>query len=129
MTNSADHSGSPDGVEVVDDVRRRLAAPGPAGRVIEVLAARRGTPMRDGGGTGSSVGDGVVGAVIGALVSLVLHAAVDVAADGRPWKVRVYRRGRFLIRRLHKEVLPAGAAPDVRMRVLLDEFAGPPSSG
>ncbi|MEO7269099.1 MAG: hypothetical protein ABIW49_07825 [Knoellia sp.] len=118
----------PRDIDVVYEVRRRLAAQGPDGREIEVLASRRGTTMRGGGGTGSSVGDGIVGAVIGALLSLVLDAVVDVAADGRPWKVRVYRRGRLLIRRLHKEVLPAGVAPEVRMRELVGEFTGPPSS-
>jgi hypothetical protein len=118
----------PPHIEVVDEVRRRLAAQGPDGRTIEVLAARRGTTMRGGGGTGSSVGDGIVGAAIGALLSLVLDAIVDVAADGRPWKVRVYRRGRLLIRRLHKEVLPEGVAPEVRMTELVGEFTGPPST-
>ena len=44
-------------IEVPDELHRRIARPGPDGKVIEVLAARRGVTMRPGpvggaGGTG-----------------------------------------------------------------------------
>lgn len=109
-------------VEVVDEVRRRLVGRGSDGRTVEVLAARRGTMMRPGGTVGAGSTDGVVGTLVGLVVSVLLDAVVDVAADGRPWKVKAYRRRRLVIQRLHQEILPPGVQPEERMRQLLDRF-------
>jgi hypothetical protein len=85
--------------------------------------------MRDGaGGAGGGGGDSIPGVLIGFLaevvVSLVLDAVLEGAAQGRPWKVKVYRlRGPFP-RRLHAEVLPPQVTdPLPRMRELLDAYA------
>ena len=102
-------------VEVPDEQHRRIARPGPDGRTIEVLAAPRGVAMRPGavsaaGGTGTHLNP----------LATVL---VELAAEGRPWKVKVYRRRRFFIQRLHAEVLPRGVEPEARMLELLDVHA------
>ncbi len=118
-------------VEVPDELHRRIARPGPDGRVIEVLAARRGVSMRPGpvggaGGTGDLNPVGiVVGLIVDLVISVVATAVVDGAAAGRPWKVKAYRRHGPFNRRLHAEVLPRGVEPESRMRELLDEFAPP----
>ena len=110
-------------------VRRRVTRRGPDGRTYEVLAARRGVMMRDGaGGAGGGGGDSIPGVLIGFLaeivVSLVLDAVFDGAAQGRPWKVKVYRLSGPFPRRLHAEVLPPEVTdPLPRMRELLDEYA------
>jgi hypothetical protein len=118
-------------IEVPDKLHRRVARPGPDGTMVEVLAARRGVSMRPGpvGGVGGSgdlnpVGI-VIGVVIDLLVTVVTTAVVDGAAEGRPWKVKVYRMRRFPVQRLHSEVLPRGVEPEDRMRGLLDQFAPP----
>ena len=48
---------------------------------------------------------------------------VQGAAEGRPWKVKAYRRHGPFARRLHREVLPAGVEPETRMLDLLDDVA------
>lgn len=128
--SAEDVAAGPGEVEEPDEVRRRLARPGPDGREIEVLAARRGVTMRPGavgGGTGGGGDLNPLGIVIGFVVELVLAlvvtAVVEGAAEGRPWKVKVYRRHRMVSRRLHSEVLPRGVQPEARMHELLDEFA------
>ena len=116
-------------IEVLDELHRRIARPGPDGKVIEVLAARRGVSMRPGpvGGAGGTGDLNPVGIVIGFLVDLVVSvvatAVVEGAAEGRPWKVKAYRKHGPFVRRLHREVLPSGVEPEGRMRELLDELA------
>lgn len=117
-------------VEVPDEQHRRVARPGPDGRTIEVLAARRGVTMRPGavsaaGGTSTDLNplSMLMGLVIDVVVSIVATVFVELAAEGRPWKVKVYRRRRFLIQRLHAEVLPRGVEPEARMLELLDVHA------
>ncbi len=116
-------------IEVPDELHRRVARPGPDGKVIEVLAARRGVTMRPGPvGGGGGTGDlNPVGIVIGFLVDLVVSivatAVVEGAAEGRPWKVKAYRKHGPFVRRLHREVLPRGVEPEARMRELLDQYA------
>jgi hypothetical protein len=112
-----------------DRLRRRIARQGPDGRMVEVLAARRGVTMRDdaagAGGTGG--GDSVLGIVLTFLMHLltavVLSILIDAAAEGRPWKVKAYRRHGPFARRIHSERLPAGVEPEERMAQLLDQFA------
>jgi hypothetical protein len=135
MTSAADGVESPaedstgPEIEVPDDVHRRIARPGPDGTMVEVLAARRGVMMRPGtvvGGGGSSDLNPLsmaVGFVVDLVVSVVIEAVLEVAADGRPWKVKVYRMRKFPVQRLHAEVLPRGVEPEVRMRELLDQYA------
>ena len=119
-------------VEVPDELHRRIARPGPDGKVIEVLAARRGVSMRPGpvGGAGGTGDLNPVGIVIGFLVDLVVSvvatAVVEGAAEGRPWKVKAYRKHGPFVRRLHREVLLSGVEPGARMRKRLDQYA--PSS-
>ncbi len=128
VDGSADDVTEPE-IEVPDELHRRVARAGPDGRVIEVLAARRGVSMRPGpvggaGGTGDLNPVGVViGFVVDLVVSVVATAVVEVTADGRPWKVKVYRMRRFPVQRLHVEVLPRGVEPEARMRELLDRYA------
>jgi len=116
-------------VEAPDALHRRVARPGPDGRVVEVLAARRGVAMRAGplGGAGGGGDLNPVGIVLGFVVDLVVSmvatAVVEGAAQGRPWKVRTYRRYGPFVRRLHRELLPAGAEPGTRMLELLDHHA------
>ncbi len=118
-------------IEVPDEVHRRIARPGPDGTMVEVLAARRGVMMRAGavagaGGTGDLNPVGiVVGFVVELVVAVVLEGVLQAAADGRPWKVKVYRMRKFPVQKLHAEVLPRGAEPEARMRELLDEYAPP----
>ena len=108
-------------VEVVDEVRRRIVGRASDGRKVEVLAARRDTSMRPGAGVGAGSTDGIIGTIVGFLASIVIDAAVDLAADGRPWKVKVYRP-RLVNRRVHSEVLARGEDPEERMRQLLEKF-------
>ena len=116
-------------IEVPDEVHRMVARPGPDGTMVEVLAARRGVSMRPGtvagaGGSGDLNPVGiVVGFVIDLVVSVVIEGVLQAAADGRPWKVKVYRMRKFPVQRLHAEVLPHGVEPEARMRALLDEYA------
>lgn len=117
-------------VEVPDEQHRRIARPGPDGRTIEVLAARRGVTMRPGpvsaaGGTSTDLNplSMLMGLVIDLVVSILATVFAELAAEGRPWKVKVYRRRRFLIHRLHAEVLPRGVEPEARMLELLDVHA------
>ncbi len=77
--------------------------------------------MRPGAGVGAGSTDGIIGTIVGFLASIVIDAAVDLAADGRPWKVKVYRP-RLVNRRVHSEVLPRGEDPEPRMRELLEQF-------
>ncbi len=137
MTRAADDVESPaedstgPEIEVPDELHRRVARPGPDGRVIEVLAARRGVSMRPGpvGGTGGTGDLNPVGIVIGFVVDLVVSvvatAVVEGAAEGRPWKAKAYRKHGPLVRRLHREVLLSGVEPEARMRELLDQYAPP----
>lgn len=113
-----------------DEQHCRIARPGPDGRIIEVLAARRGVSMRPGlvsaaGGTSTDLNplSMLMGLVVDLVVSIVATVLVEGAAEGRPWKVKVYRRRRFLIHRLHSEVLPRGVEPEARMLELLDVHA------
>ena len=117
-------------VEVPDEQHRRIARPDPDGRTVEVLAAPRGVAMRPGavsaaGGTGTHLNplSMLMGLVIDLVVSIVATVLVELAAEGRPWKVKVYRRRRFFIQRLHAEVLPRGVEPEARMLELLDVHA------
>jgi len=116
-------------VEAPDELHRRVARRAPDGRVVEVLAARRGVAMRAGpvGGAGGGGDLNPVGIVLGFVVDLVVSmvatAVVEGAAQGRPWKVRTYRRYGPFVRRLHRELLPAGAEPGTRMLELLDHHA------
>ena len=77
--------------------------------------------MRQGAGVGAGSTDGIIGTIVGFFVAIVIEAAVDVAADGRPWKVKVYRPN-LVNRRVHSEVLPRGEEPEERMRELLAQF-------
>ena len=119
-------------IEEPDELHRRIARPGADGKLIEVLSARRGVTMRRGpvGGGGGSGDLNPVGAVVGLLIDLVISlvatAVIEVAAEGRPWKVKVYRRHGPFNRRLHQEVLPRGVEPEARMRELLDQYAPNP---
>jgi len=54
---------------------------------------------------------------------MVATAVVEGAAEGRPWKVRAYRRHGPFVRRLHREVLLAGDGPETRKLELLDDHA------
>jgi hypothetical protein len=120
-------------IEVPDELHRRTARPGPDGTMVEVLAARRGVTVRP-GATAVAGGSGdlnplsiAIGFVIDLVVTVVTNAVIEVAAEGRPWKVKVYRMRKFPVQRLYSEVLPRGVEPDDRMRELLDQYAPPGS--
>jgi hypothetical protein len=115
----------PPAVEKVDDVRRTVSRETVDGRRIEVRAARRGVMMR-GGLTGDAGGSNPLELVVGLVVTFVADVVLEAIAGERPWKVKVYDRSGILLRRLHREVLPAGVAPEARMVELLDEYAPRP---
>ncbi len=121
-----------DEIESPDDLHRRVAGPGRDGKTIEVLAARRGVTMRPGGGYAGGAGASdlnpvgiVVGFIIDLVLSIFIDAALDTAAEGRPWKIKAYRRHGPFVRRLHSEVLPHGEEPEERMLDVFHQFAGP----
>lgn len=122
----------PHEIEGPDELHRRIARPGPDGRVVEVLAARRGVMMRPGhiiGGGGGVLHDSLnplsilMSLLVQFVVRVVADMAIEGAARGRPWKVKAYRTDGWIIRRLSHEVLPAGVEPEARMQELLDELA------
>lgn len=108
-------------------LRRRVAGRGVDGRGYEVLAARRGLMMREGGALGDGGGgDSIAELVLTALVMLVVwalsSALVRSAAEQRPWKLKVYRQRGLFHRRIHSEVIPATQDPDARMEELLRRY-------
>lgn len=128
---------APRRVRSPDAVHRSVRATGPDGVGIEVLAARRGTPMREGFAAGDGGGPDdihpvaiLVWLAMLVVVHLLLGPVLRWLARGRPWKVAVYRDRRVLPKRLHREVLPRGVEPEARMLELLEQHAPtPPASG
>lgn len=109
-------------------LRRRVAGKGMDGHGYEVLAARRGLMMREGGALGDGGGgDSIAELVLTALVMLVgwavSSALVRSAAERRPWKIKVYRQWGPVHRRIHSEVIPATQDPHGRMQELLRSYA------
>ncbi len=108
-------------------LRHRVTGKSVDGRGYEVLAARRGLMMReggvmDGGGGGDSIIEFVVTALVMVLVWAVSSALVRSAAEQRPWKIKVYRQRGPFHRRIHSEVIPATQDPDARMGELLRRY-------
>lgn len=84
--------------------------------MYRVLAAKRGLPLRP--ETSGSGGD-LTGLVVGFLFEIVM----GLRAGGETvWKVGVYRKGDFLIRRVLKERLPAGEDPGQRLDELVSQI-------
>ena len=128
VTGSADDDARLE-IQMPDELHRRVARLGPDGTMVEVLAARRRVSMRPGAAAGAG-GSGdlnplgmLIGFVVDLVVAVVVEGVLQAAADGRPWKDKVYRMRKFPVQLLHSEVLPRGVVPEARMRELLDEFA------
>ena len=80
------------------------------------------------GGAGASGGaDSIMGFVLSfifqLIAAIVVDIIIDMAAEGRPWKVKAYRKHRAFFRKIHSERLPPGVEPEQRMAQLLDELA------
>ncbi|MCE1180210.1 MAG: hypothetical protein LWW86_14455 [Micrococcales bacterium] len=66
----------------------------------------------------------LAGLVVRAAAAIVVTALLETAAEGRPWKVKAYRRRGLFVVRLHSEVLPTGVEPEERMCEVLAELTG-----
>jgi hypothetical protein len=91
------------------DNRRERTARAPDGTTYRLLAAKRGLPLLP-----EAWGGGVD--LPSMVLSFIFEIVMDVRADGEAvWKLGVYRKGRFLLRRVLKERLPAGEDPGRRL--------------